>query len=97
MGTELNFLWRIYTSRGSSDWVVVGAYYGRIIITLGLKELRSLKNEILNNYIISIYPTLLLQVILGKLIVKMIVMEVINENIIYFYSKITSIELKMIF
>ena len=75
----------------------MGAYYGRIIITLGLKELRSLKNEILNNYIISIYPTLLLQVILGKLIVKMIVMEVINENIIYFYSKITSIELKMIF
>ena len=74
----------------------MGAYYGRIIITLGLKELRSLKNEILNNYIISIYPTLLLQVILGKLIVKMIVMEVINENI-YFYSKITSIELKMIF
>ena len=76
---------------------MVGAYYGRIIITLGLKELRSLKNEILNNYIISIYPTLLLQVILGKLIVKMVVMEVINENIIYFYSKITSIELKMIF
>ena len=76
---------------------MVGAYYGRIIITLGLKGLRSLKNEILNNYIISIYPTISLQVILGKLIVKMIVMEVINENIIYFYSKITSIELKMIF
>ena len=76
---------------------MVGAYYGRIIITLGLKELRSLKNEILKNYIISIYLTLLLQVILGKLIVKMVVMEVINENIIYFYSKITSIELKMIF
>ena len=76
---------------------MVGVYYGRITITLGLKELRSLKNEILNNYIISIYPTLLLQVILGKLIVKVVVMEVINENIIYFYSKITSIELKMIF
>ena len=76
---------------------MVGAYYGRIINTLGLKGLRSLKNEILNNSIISIYPTLLLQVILGKLIVKMIVMEVINENIIYFYSKSTSIEFKMIF
>ena len=38
-GTELSFLWRIYTSRGSSDWIVVGAYYGRIIITPGLKGL----------------------------------------------------------
>ena len=38
-GTELSFPWRIYTSRGSSDWIVVGAYYGRIIITPGLKGL----------------------------------------------------------
>ena len=39
-GTELSFLWRIYTSRGSSNWIVVGAYYGRIIITPGLKGLK---------------------------------------------------------
>ena len=38
-GTELSFPWRIYRSRGSSDWIVVGAYYGRIIITPGLKGL----------------------------------------------------------
>ena len=39
-GTELSFPWHIYTSRGSSDWIVVRAYYGRIIITPGFKGLK---------------------------------------------------------
>ena len=51
----------------------------------------------MNTYILSIYPTLSFQVIVGKIIVKMIVTEVINETIIYLYSQIIFIELKMIF
>ena len=51
----------------------------------------------MNNYILFIYSTLTFQVIFGKLIVKMIVIEVINETIIYLYSQFISIELKMIF
>ena len=51
----------------------------------------------MNNYIPFIYSTLTFQVIFGKLIVKMIVREVINETIIYLYSQFISIELKMIF
>ena len=57
-GTEFSFPWRIYTSSGSSDWIVVGAYYGRIIITPGLKGLISftqnlltLKDVLLNTFL----------------------------------------------
>ena len=57
-------------------------------------SLKNLKNEILINYIISIYSTLSFQVIFGKLIVKMIEIEVVNKTIIYLYSQIISIELK---
>ena len=60
------------------------------------KLFKNLKNEILNNYILSVYSTLSFQVIFGKLIVNMIVIEAINETIIYLYSQIISIELKMI-
>ena len=50
--------------------------------------LKNLKNEILNDYILSIYSTLSFQVILCKLMVIMIVIEVINETIIYLYFHI---------
>ena len=61
------------------------------------KLFKNFKELNMNNYILFIYSTLTFQVIFGKLIVKMIVIEVINETIIYLYSQFISIELKMIF
>ena len=45
---------------------------------------------------LSIYSTLSFQVIFGKLTGKMMVIEVIDETIVYLYSQIVSVELKMI-
>ena len=56
-----------------------------------------MKDEILNKYIPSIYSTLSFLIIFGKLIVKMIFVELINETVVGLYPQIISIELKIIF
>ena len=38
-GTGLSFPWRVYALGGGSGWIVVGTYYGGLMIAPGLKGL----------------------------------------------------------